>query len=298
MKKVLIALVLLSGAAYAQPGELNATTALVIDADTNAVLFQKNDEQVRSIASITKMMTALVTVEKQLPLEEQLTITHEDDLATRLRGGATGGSLAIGAVLTRGELLHLALMNSQNRAAAALGRTYPGGMDAFVAAMNTKAKELRMINTTFVDPTGLMNANKSTASDLVLLVKAASEHQVIRDFSTSTSFQMTTYYKDRHRKIGFGTTNRLVSANKWNVLVQKTGYIRDAGHCVVMMTTVASRKVIIVLLNTPNNQLRARDAISLMYWVEHNTVPTNTELQTLSPYSQAKSHKQARRKRR
>jgi D-alanyl-D-alanine endopeptidase (penicillin-binding protein 7) len=284
MKTILVALLLLWNLAYAEPSELNATAALVMDAETNDVLFQKNHMEIRSIASITKMMTALVTIEEQLPLDEHITITNEDVNATRLRNSYTGGSLGVGTTLTRGELLQLALMNSQNRAAAALGRTFPGGIDVFVQKMNTKARELGMLDTTFVDPTGLFSANRSTAYDLAILIKAASDYKIIRDFSTATSFQITTDYHKHHRFIGFGTTNKLVSVNRWNVLIQKTGYIQDAGHCLVMMTTIAARNVIIVLLNTPDNHKRALDAITLMYWLEHNISPSTMSLSALDPY--------------
>lgn len=275
MKRFICALAMVCSSAFAQPASLNATVALVIDADTNDVLFHKNDTDVRPIASITKLMTAYVTVEANLPLDEQLTITQDDVNATKLRGGPTGTSLPVGTKLMRGELLQLALMNSQNRAAAALGRTYPGGITVFVEKMNETAQALGMKDTHYVDPTGLFNANQSTANDLAILVKAASQHEIIGELSTSTKFQLGP-------KRTFGSTNKLVHG-KWGVVLQKTGFIKDAGHCLVMMTSLAARKVIIVLLNTTSNQLRARDAISLMYWVDHDEVPTAKEMSVLDP---------------
>lgn len=263
--------------AIAQPST-TAKSVLVIDAETHDVLFQKNDQDVRPIASITKLMNAVVVLDAQQPLEEPITITSDDVEATKLRGGQTGGSLPVGTTLTRAEMLHLALMNSQNRAAAALGRTYPGGMTAFIIAMNAKAAELGMTNSAFTDPTGLLNTNVSTAGDLAKLVESAAEYAVIRDFSTSMSFQTTQYVKQRHRVVAFRSTNRLVSKTDWTVIVQKTGYIGDAGRCLVMMTTIGTRRVIMVILNTSSNTARVRDAVSLKYWVETNQAMPQVQL--------------------
>lgn len=285
MKNVLIGILLvITGWASAQPVLVNAQSALVIDAETGEVIMGKNNDQVRSIASITKLMTAVVVLDKQLPLDEEIEITAEEVHGTMLRGRPTSGSLRTGTKLTRAELLHLALMNSQNRAAYALGRAYPGGIEAFVADMNVKATALGMANTKFVDPTGLYNENMSSADDLAKLVKASADYPEIRDFSTSTSFQTTAFVQNKMRKLGFGTTNRLLTKDRWDVVVQKTGYIRAAGRCLTMMVNIASRKVIIVLLNTSDPHARALDAISVMYWVENQQIATRAKLQELNPY--------------
>lgn len=271
MKRYLTCVLLAAACAvgYAQPST-SAKSALVIDIDTNRVLFEKNDDVVRPIASITKLMGALVIAESGLSLYEPITITLDDVKAAR----PTGGSLSAGTTLTRGELLRLSLMSSQNRAAAALGRTYPGGMDAFIGAMNAKALELRMDNSHFTDPTGLYNTNVSTAGDLVKLAVAAMDHEVIREYSTTPSYQTETSKRTQQ----FNTTNGLVRRDDWEVLLQKTGYIADAGRCMVVITTVAARRVVMILLNTPSTKARQRDARGLKYWVEHNEImPVKTK---------------------
>lgn len=284
MRYVLILIMCIAGWANAQPALVNAKSALVVDVDTHEVLMSKNNADVRSIASITKLMTAVIVTDNDLPLDEKIEINAEDVHGTMLRGQPTSGSLRAGAVLTRAELLHLALMNSQNRAAYALGRTFPGGIDAFVQAMNDKATALGMTNTKFVDPTGLNSGNVSTADDLVKLVEYASHSYTIRDFSTSTSFEMTTFVRNKMRTVGFGTTNRLLTRDAWNVVLQKTGYIQAAGRCLVMMSFVGSRKVAIILLGGTDNRTRALDAISLMYWVENREVASQSKLAELNPY--------------
>lgn len=253
----------------AQPS-MSAKSALVVDVDTNHVLFEKNDDVVRPIASITKLMGALVIAESGLPLDEQITITADDVRAAR----PTGHSLPEGVTLSRGELLHLSLMSSQNRAAAALGRTYPGGMEAFIGAMNVKALELGMDNSHFTDPTGLYNTNVSTAGDLAKLAVAAMEHGVIKEYSTTKSYHADTSGRGQQ----FNTTNGLVKQDDWDVILQKTGYIADAGRCMVIITTVAARRVVMILLNTPSSKARQRDAKGLKYWVEYERImPTKTK---------------------
>lgn len=265
---------------FAQPS-ITAKSVLVIDAETNDVLFEKNYQDVRPIASITKLMTAVVVVDAKLPMDEMITITSDDVKETRNRATLTGTSLSVGMTLSRADMLHLALMNSQNRAAYALARTFPGGVVAFVAAMNAKAAELHMHNTSFTEPTGLRNTNVSSAEDLVKLTAEASKHPLIREYSTSVAFQTEAPTKKRKRVMAFGTTNKLVTTPSWNVIAQKTGYIQDAGRCVVMVTTVAARTVIMVLLNTPSNAARAQDAIKLKHWLETNTLLTPPQL---APY--------------
>jgi serine-type D-Ala-D-Ala endopeptidase (penicillin-binding protein 7) len=269
--RILIVWCMLAGVAVAQPAP-TAKSVLVIDVDTNEVLFEKSHEDVRPIASITKLMNALVVLDSGQPLEETITIDHQDVKATYIRGRQTGTNLAPGTELSRAELLHLSLMNSQNRAAHALARSYPGGVEVFVQRMNAKAAELGMTHTTFTDPTGLYNTNVSTAADLAKLVGASSEIAVIRDFSTSTSFQTTQYVRKKPRVVEFSTTNRLAKTADWDLIVQKTGYINDAGRCMVVMATIGVRRVIMVLLDTPSANARVHDAISLRYWIEHHEV--------------------------
>lgn len=268
MARYLPLALLISSATLAAQPVTTARSVLVVDAESRNVLLQKNDQDVRPIASITKMINAVVVLDAGQSLDEQITITQEDVDATMLRKSPTGSSLAVGVTLTRAEMLHLALMNSQNRAAAALGRTYPGGIEAFVAAMNAKAQQIGMINSSFTDPTGLQNTNVSTAEDLAKLVSTASEYAVIRDFSTSPSFQTTQYVKQRQQLVAFRSTNKLVSKPDWTVIVQKTGYINDAGRCMVMMTTIGTRRVVMVILNTPSNDARVQDAIKIKRWIE------------------------------
>lgn len=270
----IIVFALLSQITYAKtPFPVNAKSALVIDADTNKVIIGKNAEQVRPIASITKLMTAVIILDANLPLDKKITITQAEVKATMVRGRRTSTTLPVGTTLTRAQLLHLALMNSQNRAAYALARTYPGGVQTFVATMNAKAQMLGMDNTHYVDPTGLFNTNVSTAHDLAILVRHASDYVLIRDFSTAVRFELTLYYRRYHQKRAFGTTNRLVAEENWDIVLQKTGYIRDAGHCVAMLATMGTRRVVVVLLDATSNNARARDADHIKKYVETGEIP-------------------------
>lgn len=284
MKYLLLVLALVN--LHVRADEVNlpvkAQSVLVLDADSHEILFQRAADEVRSIASITKLMTALVTVEANLDPLEKITITDEDVDNTKLRGKNTSTTLPAGSVLTREELLHLTLMNSQNRAACALARTYPGGRETFINAMNIKASQLGMLHTNYVDPTGLRNLNVSTADDLAILISAASTHSEIREYSTSPNYSPTF---TRHV---YNTTNRLVVTKSWNILLQKTGYIKDAGRCVVMMTQVAYKNIIIVLLNTSSSQQRARDAVIIKYWIENDIVPSTQVVNNLSPYKKTR----------
>jgi serine-type D-Ala-D-Ala endopeptidase (penicillin-binding protein 7) len=239
--------------------DLNSSVALVIDQETNEVLFSKNADAVLPIASITKLMTALVIVEKDLPLDQGFVVTPED---ARVLAGSTRRLLA-GTRITRGQMLHLALMSSENRAAHMLGRTYPGGMPAFVLAMNDMARELGMNDSRFVEPTGLSAENQSTGHDLALLVRAAAEHDLIRELSTATG---TTLPVGRQR-VEFRTTNGLVHNPAWDIGLQKTGYIAAAGRCVAMQTEVAGRKTIMVLLDSAGRVARVGDAERLRRWI-------------------------------
>ena len=247
------------------PLSLKSSVALVIDQDTQQVLFSKNPEAVLPIASITKLMTALVVVEAGLSLDERLSITQDD--VDVFKG--TGSRLRVGTTLTRGELLHLALMASENRAAHALGRTYPGGLGAFREAMNAKASLLGMHHTQFVEPTGLSSDNRSSASDLAVLVREASRHPLIGDLSTTPDLQMAL----GARQVAFRNTNGLVRNPAWEIALQKTGYISEAGRCVVMKAQTAGRNLIMVLLDSAGRHARIGDAERLRAWLSH-AVPT------------------------
>jgi D-alanyl-D-alanine endopeptidase (penicillin-binding protein 7) len=241
------------------PLDLRSSVAFVLDQDTNEVLLNKNSKAVLPIASITKLMTGLLVTEANLPMDEMLTIT-QDDVDTE-KGSSS--RLAVGTRLSRGEMLHLALMSSENRAANALGRNYPGGLPAFVAAMNAKARQLGMNDTRYVEPTGLSSQNQSSARDLALLVKAAHEVPLLRELSTSPEHQVAV----GSRQLQFHTTNRLVLNPSWDIGLQKTGYIAEAGQCLVMQAQLAGRKLIMVLLDSAGKYSRIADAERIRKWL-------------------------------
>jgi D-alanyl-D-alanine endopeptidase (penicillin-binding protein 7) len=247
------------------PLDLKSSVALVIDQDTQQVLFSKNSQAVLPIASITKLMTALVVTEADLPLDEMLTIS-QDDVDTE-KGSRS--RLTVGTQLTRGEMLLLALMSSENRAAHALGRHYPGGMPAFVAAMNAKAQLLGMSDTRYVEPTGLSSMNRSSANDLVRLVDAAYTHQIIRELSVSREALVDI----GRRQLQFRSTNGLVRNPEWDIGLQKTGYIAEAGRCVVMQAQLAGRKLIMVLLDSAGRYSRIGDAERIRKWLDQSLQP-------------------------
>jgi D-alanyl-D-alanine endopeptidase (penicillin-binding protein 7) len=240
--------------------DLKSSVALVIDQDTHEVLFSKNDHAVLPIASLTKLMTGLLISEARLPNDELIPIT-QDDVDTE-KGSRS--RLTVGTTLPRGELLHLALMSSENRAAHALGRTYPGGLATFVSIMNAKAKMLGMKDTRYVEPTGLSSHNQSSAQDLALLVNAAYSDATVRSLSTSPEYQVEV----GNRVLQFNTTNRLVKSPDWEIGVQKTGYISEAGQCLVMQAKVAGRKLIMVFLDSAGKFSRIADAERVRRWVE------------------------------
>ncbi len=244
------------------PLELKSSVALVIDQDTREVLFSKNDHAVLPIASLTKLMTGVIISDAKLPLDEMITVT-QDDVDTE-KGSRS--RLKVGATLTRGELLHLALMSSENRAAHALGRTYPGGLTMFVSLMNSKAKMLGMGDTRYIEPTGLSSGNQSSAQDLATLVNAAHGDPMLRELTTSTGFQVEV----GHRTLQFNNTNRLVKNPEWDIGLQKTGYISEAGRCLVMQTKIAGRKLIMVFLDSAGKLSRLGDAERVRRWVESN----------------------------
>ena len=239
--------------------DLKSSVALVLDQDTNEVLFSKNSQAVLPIASITKLMTAVVVTEARLPMGEMLTVSQDDVDTEKF----SRSRLKIGTQLNREEMLHLALMSSENRAAHALGRNYPGGIDAFVAAMNRKAQELGMKDTQYVEPTGLSSRNQSSARDLATLVKAAHQVQIIREFSTSPEFAVEV----GNRSTQFRTTNALVRSPAWDIGLQKTGYITEAGRCLVMQARMAGRQLIMVFLDSTGKYSRIGDAERVRRWV-------------------------------
>ncbi|MDO5692518.1 MAG: serine hydrolase [Pseudomonadota bacterium] len=256
------------------PLDLKSSVALVLDQDTHEVLLSKNDHAVLPIASLTKLMTGLIVSDAQLPLDELITITGEDvdtEKGSRSR-------LAVGTTLTRGELMHLTLMSSENRAAHALGRTFPGGLQRFVSLMNARAIMLGMKDTRYVEPTGLSSANRSSAYDLATLVHTASQDPLLRQLSTSTGYEVAV----GSRVLQYNNTNRLVHDPEWRIGLQKTGYISEAGRCLVMQAQVAGRKLIMVFLDSSGRYSRLADAERVRRWVE---VQRSTSTVASVPYS-------------
>ncbi len=263
--------------------DLRASAAMVVDQESGAALYAKNIDVPTSIASITKLMTAMVTLDEGLSLDEEIIINDED--VDHLKG--TGSRLALGAQLTREELLHLALIASENRAAAALSRAYPGGRPAFVAAMNRKASKIGMHDSRFVDATGLNSDNRATAADLVKMVDAAYRYPLIREISTTGRYDVSLpgtqvvkvrengklhkVYRPVQRHVAFNNTNRLTRSEDWDIGVSKTGYINEAGHCLVMQTRIADQRVIIVLLDSIGNRGRIADAQRIRKWLGNDS---------------------------
>ena len=253
-----------AAAAKARALNLKSSSVIVLDQAGLRVLYAKNVERVMPIASITKLMTALIVLEEKLPLDERIVIAKED--VDRLK--RTPSRLRVGATLTRGDLLKLALMASENRAAAALARAYPGGTQAFVAAMNQKSLELGMVGTLFVDGTGLSRGNLSTAQDLVWLVEATYRHPLIREYTTTSSHSVEL---DNGRRMGFRNSNRLVMSRQWEVGLSKTGYLDAAGRCLVMQARIGATPVIIVMLHSWGHLTRIGDANRIKKWIESNS---------------------------
>lgn len=250
------------------PLELKSSVALVLDQDTHEVLLSKNDHAVLPIASLTKLMTGLIVSDARLPLDEMISITEDDidyEKGSRSR-------LPVGTTLTRGELMHLALMSSENRAAHALGRTFPGGMQRFVGLMNARAMMLGMKDTRYVEPTGLSSENRSSAYDLATLVNTAAQDPLLRQLSTSQGYEVAV----GNRVLQYNNTNRLVHNPDWQIGLQKTGYISEAGQCLVMQARVAGRKLIMVFLDSSGKYSRLADAERVRRWVEFERAPTNT----------------------
>ena len=259
---------------YAAMPELSAQSVLVFDQATGQALMSKNAALQTPIASITKLMTAILVLDAGEPLDERITITSDD--RDTLKG--TGSRLAFGSSYTRGQLLHLALIASDNRAAHALGRTTQGGLDRFVANMNRMARALQMSNTVYVEPTGLSSDNVSTAVDLAKLANYAYQnYPEIRHISSTGNYTLGTQrvvLKKKHnesvqyRQVAFNNTNRFTRADDWHVGLSKTGFINEAGHCLVMQAQVADRDVIIVLLDAKGTNRRAGDAALIKRWLE------------------------------
>lgn len=243
--------------------DLNSSVALVVDQDSGEVLFSKNESAVLPIASLTKLMTGLVIADANLPMDEMITIT-QDDVDT-YKGSRS--RLAVGSTLSRGEMMHLALMSSENRAAHALGRTFPGGMQQFVKLMNSKAQELGMNDTRYVEPTGLLSWNQSSARDLATLVSVAYQRPILRELSTSPSHQLDV----GPRTLQYNNSNRLIRNPEWDIGLQKTGYISEAGRCLVMQAKIAGRKLIMVFLDSSGKLGRSQDAERVRRWVEAQT---------------------------
>lgn len=240
---------------------LQSRAALVMDAETGAILYGKNTNRTMPIASITKLMTSMVVLDAHLPMEELVTIT-EDDVDHYKN---TSSRLTVGTTLPRSEILLLALMASENRAAHALARTYPGGTQAAVAAMNRKAKSLGMQNTYFLDPTGLHSENQSSPRDLTIMVQAAAQYQDIHHASTTAEHTITGI---GGRQIAYRNTNALVKSDSWDIGVSKTGFINEAGKCLVMQARIKQKPVVIVLMDSWGSYTRIGDANRVKKWLE------------------------------
>ena len=247
--------------------QLASSKALIINQNTGEVLFAKNTNFRTPIASITKLMTAMVMLDAKLPQDEVIAISDED--IDYLKG--TSSRLTIGTQMTRGEFLQLALMSSENRAASTLATNYPGGKPLFVKAMNAKAFELGMKNTRFVDPTGLDSENVSTAEDLAKMVQAAYQYDAIR--AATTTAEREVYLEGRAYPVLFKNTNGLVREGEWEIGLSKTGFINEAGRCLVMQATIAGEPMIVVLLNSNGKLTRIGDAKRIRKWMEFNSEP-------------------------
>jgi D-alanyl-D-alanine endopeptidase (penicillin-binding protein 7) len=236
----------------------------VVDETNSSVLYARNADVAMPIASISKLLTALTVADAKQPMDEVIEITDDD----RAIGRGAFSRLTVGTRLTRGDLFHLALMASENRAAHALARNYPGGMAAFMRAMNAKARELGMTSSHFVEPTGLSSENVASPEDLSKLVMAASKNAIIRQYSTDPGYEV----RIGRRMVGFHNTNSLVRNPTWDIIVQKTGYIEEAGRCLVMQTIIEGRTVVIVLLNSFGKQTRVADAARIRRWMESKVI--------------------------
>jgi serine-type D-Ala-D-Ala endopeptidase (penicillin-binding protein 7) len=251
---------------------LHSSVALVVDQETQEVLYRKNDNAVLPIASLTKLMTGLVIAEANLPMDERIRITQADVDTEK----GSSSRLAVGTELSRGELMHLSLMSSENRAAHALGRTFPGGMDLFVSRMNQRARALGMKDTRYVEPTGLSSQNQSSANDLAVLATKAYDEPILRELSTSHGREVSVGRKT----LQYNNTNGLVKNPQWDIGLQKTGYISEAGRCLVMQAQVSGRKLIMVFLDSAGKFSRMGDAERVRKWLEQKSSMDNRSLES------------------
>lgn len=242
---------------------LHSSVALVVDQETQEVLYSKNDHVVLPIASLTKLMTGLVIAEANLPMDERIRITQADVDTEK----GSSSRLAVGTVLSRGDLMHLSLMSSENRAAHALGRTFPGGIDLFISRMNQRARSLGMTDTRYVEPTGLSSQNQSSANDLAVLAAKAYNEPMLRELSTSQGREVAV----GSRTLQYNNTNGLIKNPQWDIGLQKTGYISEAGRCLVMQAQVAGRKLIMVFLDSTGKFSRMGDAERVRKWLEQKS---------------------------
>ncbi len=242
---------------------LSSEIALVVSLSDNQVVYSKNADVIRPIASISKLLSALVITRSGLPLDEKITISSDD--IDRVKNSSS--RLSVGTTLTRREMLLLSLMSSENRAAHALGRTYPGGMPAFVNEMNATARQLGMTRSRFVEPTGLSPMNVSTPRDLVRLLQAVEKDSTIKRFSTSDDYNVVT---SNGRTEKYRNTNRLIRNNEWDISISKTGYIRESGQNLVMYTEIDKRPMAVVLLNADNRLNRFADAVRIRHLVQND----------------------------
>ena len=241
--------------------QLASVSALVLDMETGETLYRKHDDMTMPIASVTKVMTAMVVLDSQQPLDEWLSIVGWQ----RNFGKNTYSRLRIGSEATRGELTRIALMSSENLATNALAHHHPGGVDAFVAAMNAKAKALGMVNTRFVDPAGLSPDNQSTARDLAILASAALDYDQVREFSTG--YQHVVQFRNPRYTLPYGNTNPLVASDRWDLQLTKTGYLTEAGRCLVMIARIDAKPVVMVLLNSLGTRTPLGDAGRVRRWL-------------------------------
>ena len=244
--------------------DIKSQAALVFNAKNDRVIYDKNADKVMPIASITKLMTAMVTLDARLSPHEKITITNAD--VDKLKHSSS--RLPVGSTYSRQELLRLALMSSENRAAAALGRTYPGGVKAFVSAMNAKAKKLGMNNSRFIDSTGLNSGNVATARDLAKMVAASNNYAAIREFSTTSQHSVSP--GNKRGQLQYVNSNSLVRNQGWDINVSKTGYLSEAGRCLVMQAKISGQPMVIVLLNSWGKNTRIGDANRVKKWIESN----------------------------
>lgn len=242
---------------------LHSASAIVLDQINGTELYGKNTDNLQSIASITKLMTAMVVIDSRQDMDEPVTITNDD--IDVLKGSRS--HLPVGSVLKRTDMLRLALMASENRAASALARNYPGGKDAFVAKMNERAQMLKMTRTRFTDSTGLMSDNVSTVKDLARMVDAAHRYDLIREYTTTPAVQLT--FPETGLSRGFINTNRLINNSEWQIGLSKTGFIKEAGQCLVMQARIGSKPVLIVLLDSWGKLSRVGDAARIKKWIEN-----------------------------